>query len=824
MKTNLSKILFSIMFTLLVFAGGGIFGACQKGSAKIDGTPSKPSVVYEGDILPFEFDDDTLVKYTGEQNAIVEIPSTYSIDEYGNAVAGDTYEIKKIGSEAFKGVKFFDAYIDMSNVTEVGERAFEEVQNLTLSEMPNLRSVKMKGFYKARVNFENMDFGNVTEFGEFSFAKTENYEVPTDSTLKEVHAYDKDGTSTLTLCANNTMVNLTSSAFQSNTTITNLNFGNGITKCESPIMSGGLGTFGGCSNLQKVIFGNGSYKLGSGMFQSCSNLRQVDMQNAYVDELPYVCFGYCSNLVAVNLPPTIKTHVYVTDPTYIGAFYSCAKLKNVNRQTTPYSYGAQDGHTTIATDSSNGRINFCFASSVYCPLTSFIVPATVTSMQQGAFCGFNKLTELVVPFIGRNMTDATDVAGGYGNFGFIFGNTSFTGATYTNQSAASWYIPDSLTKVVMLSKRDRTTAWAFMNMTHLTQVIIQNGGVNFVNLTGSTFKGCTSLTSVTLPNTITAFGGSVVYGCTGITNISVPTSVTSIGTYTFYNCSNLVAVNIKISSITSWDTTYAFYGCSKLTKIQRNSTAQTSGGYLNFLDYNPNTSLTTFYAPGNTVTIYESAFEDWTNLQTINNVANVYYIYDSAFSGCTSLYSSCVSAMYNLKEIGNSYGYSFSGCNSSNFTSITLPSGFLKLSAYSFNNCTNLSTLKIPASTKYIYSHCCEGTAINYQGYISDNNSIGQNAVISAGFIYNFDVSTVFKIEYLDLRLSSNFSVSLWHTYVGNAPYLDTLLVDAAGAYGYGTLNPFAFVYFNTPGLVGNSNFYTASNSNTAVPKSLRYV
>jgi hypothetical protein len=59
---------------------------------------------------------------------------------------------------------------------------------------------------------------------------------------------------------------------------------------------------------------------------------------------------------------------------------------------------------------------------------------------------------------------------------------------------------------------------------------------------GSSFKGCMRLTSVTLPNTTTTFGGNVFYGCSAIEKITVPENVTAIGAQAFGNCPNLVAV------------------------------------------------------------------------------------------------------------------------------------------------------------------------------------------------------------------------------------------------------------------------------------------
>lgn len=42
------------------------------------------------------------------------------------------------------------------------------------------------------------------------------------------------------------------------------------------------------------------------------------------------------------------------------------------------------------------------------------------------------------------------------------------------------------------------------------------------------FEGCSSLTSVTIPNSVTIIGEKAFYGCSGLTSITIPNSVTII--------------------------------------------------------------------------------------------------------------------------------------------------------------------------------------------------------------------------------------------------------------------------------------------------------
>src|SRR5574344_2123130 len=51
------------------------------------------------------------------------------------------------------------------------------------------------------------------------------------------------------------------------------------------------------------------------------------------------------------------------------------------------------------------------------------------------------------------------------------------------------------------------------------------------------FSDCSSLTSITIPNSVTSIGDSAFCKCIGLTSITIPDSVTSIGESAFCNCS-----------------------------------------------------------------------------------------------------------------------------------------------------------------------------------------------------------------------------------------------------------------------------------------------
>jgi hypothetical protein len=85
----------------------------------------------------------------------------------------------------------------------------------------------------------------------------------------------------------------------------------------------------------------------------------------------------------------------------------------------------------------------------------------------------------------------------------------------------------------------------------------------------SCFRGCSSLTQISLPNSIISLDNYCFYGCSLLTQISLPNSISSLDWYCFRGYSSLTQISLP-SSITSLSDG-CFYGCSSLTRINRQS-------------------------------------------------------------------------------------------------------------------------------------------------------------------------------------------------------------------------------------------------------------
>ena len=170
---------------------------------------------------------------------------------------------------------------------------------------------------------------------------------------------------------------------------------------------------------------------------------------------------------------------------------------------------------------------------------------------------------------------------------------------------------------------------AFYYCSSLTSVTIPNS----VTSIGWAFYGCSGLTSVTIPNSVTSIGESAFYRCSGLTSVTIPNSVTSIGDWAFYNCSSLTSVTIP-NSVTSIGN-YAFSECYRLTFIDIPNSVTSIGGHA----FSSCSSLTSVTIPNSVTSIGDYAFSGCYRLTFIDIPNSVTSIGRSAFQYCYGLTS-----------------------------------------------------------------------------------------------------------------------------------------------------------------------------------------
>ena len=164
-------------------------------------------------------------------------------------------------------------------------------------------------------------------------------------------------------------------------------------------------------------------------------------------------------------------------------------------------------------------------------LASLTIPDSVTSIGDDAFQGCGRLKDVAMP--SRWMV-----------------STIFP-STYS-----------SITNVTIIPGSSTVVNSAFKGCTALTSIIVPDTVTHIGN---DAFQGCSGLTSVTIPDSVTSIGDNAFSGCSGLTSVVIPDGVTSIGALAFSGCRGLTTIEIPTSVTSIGDG--AFDGCDRVTHL-----------------------------------------------------------------------------------------------------------------------------------------------------------------------------------------------------------------------------------------------------------------
>lgn len=128
----------------------------------------------------------------------------------------------------------------------------------------------------------------------------------------------------------------------------------------------------------------------------------------------------------------------------------------------------------------------------------------------------------------------------------------------------------------------------------------------------------------------------------------------------------------------------AFQDCTDLITVQLPS----SISYIGFYSFSGCTNLTSVNIPNSVSSIGVCTFENCISLESINIPYNVSVISNGAFRGCSSL--SSITLKNNLKEIREE---AFFGCSS--LTAITIPINVTIIGENAFGGCTKIESIKV---------------------------------------------------------------------------------------------------------------------------------
>lgn len=321
-----------------------------------------------------------------------------------------------------------------------------------------------------------------------------------------------------------------------------------LTECTEAVLPGSLkrlsgDTFNGCTKLETVVLPQSLEEIVGGDFANCISLANIQLPDS-IQVIGPNTFKDCTGFVSITIPDSV---------TYIGegAFADCTRLEKIDISNSTEFIGM-------------------YAFSGCSALDGVILPDSVTYIGPRAFYDCTSLTSIAVPDAITEIYDNT-----------FYGCTSLKkvklpaqletieiGAFCDCSSLESIALPPTLKTIGALPTQ--YMAWeniglllgVFEGCTGLTSIMLPNS-VTYMN--EGTFRRCNNLISIALSDKLTYLGPEAFTGCANLQSIYLPDTLTKIERETFWGCNSMKSLRLPINLETIGF--QAFYFCPSLQTV-----------------------------------------------------------------------------------------------------------------------------------------------------------------------------------------------------------------------------------------------------------------
>ena len=421
--------------------------------------------------------------------------------------------------------------------------------------------------------------------------------------------------------------------------------------------------FQNCSALVGIEFPSTLRTIGNYAFSHCSAFGSITLSNGITD-IGSNAFKGCSEIANVSIAPSVAT---IGE----GAFSECPKLAGVHITSLEAWCNITFGNAT-ANPLSSAEFFYLQGGEI----KKLTIPATITEIKSYAFCG-GDMSEIVLH-------------SGISRFGI----SAF--ADCTGKLVANCNIPNY----------DNEESGAFVG-SKFSEVIIGEG-VKYIG--GYAFAGCSTISDLSLPNSLMLIGSYSFKGCEGLSSLTIPQSLRRCGKGAFEGCCALR--ELHISDLAAW------FGIV-FEEATANPIHIAKGLYLN------GTKLSHIEVPQSVTKIGDYALYNCQSLNTITLHNAITEIGNSALAGCNGLTALSLPASittFGISPFAECTGELTVGCNipsasssanspfcGSKFSQATFAEGIKTIGDYTLYNCSTIEQITIPKGVEEVGSYALYG-------------------------------------------------------------------------------------------------------------------
>ncbi len=615
--------------------------------------------------------------------------SKYSVSGIGTATEKNIFipseyngiPVTGIGSYAFDGCTSITSVTIPSSVTSIGESAFNNCTSLTSIAIPSSVRMSGKDAFKGCTSLNDVYITDVAAWCGIDFR---DYNSNPFNYANNLYLNNELVTD---LIIPSGVTRICDYAFESCTSFTSV-------VIPGSVNSIGDEAFMYCSSITNVIIESGVQSIGERAFFKCTSLTDVNILEG-VTSIDESAFSSCTSLTSIAIPSSV---MFI----YRWAFNNCTSLNDV--YITDVAAWCDINFIDNGSNPFNYANNLYLNNEL---VTDLVIPSGVTSISDCAFYNCTSITSVTiqsgVKIIGKrafdNCTSITSVT-------IPDGVTSIGDSAFRNcPSLTSINIPSSVTSIGNYAFRDCSALTIYCETdskpngwdkwwNDLYSAVVWSCKTNEVASDGNIYavidgvryalrggeatvaaqpiniSAITIPTSVTYKNNtynVTSIGDYAFKGCTLLTSITIPSSVTSIGDLTLSNCNSL-----KSLTVASGNTVYHSAGNCVIETASKNLVASCKNSVIP--------------SDGSVTSISNSAFRDCEYLTSVTIPSSVTIIDDYAFMGCTYLKSVAI-----LGDVTSISEFAFSWCTY--LESITIPSSVTSICNYAFDACPYLTSI-----------------------------------------------------------------------------------------------------------------------------------